>query len=66
MAYGSVTLLLLGWGLMAVVMVTLYAYQKNHANAGIVDVGWAAGVGFLAILGVHALLRKDDPGLLFY
>ncbi len=59
MTYGSVTLLLLGWGLMAVVMVGLYAYQKNHANAGIVDVGWAAGVGFLAIL--YAMFSDGFP-----
>jgi len=47
--------LLLLWGLlaMAVLMGALWTWQRSSGNAGIVDVGWAAGLGILALLYGH-------------
>jgi len=47
---GPVILLLLGWALMACVMGALWAVQRARRDAGVVDVGWAAGLGLLAVL----------------
>lgn len=52
-------LLGLGWALMAVLMVMLWWIQRRRSDAGIVDVGWAAGIGLLAI--GFALLADGDP-----
>ncbi|HVN30533.1 MAG TPA: DUF1295 domain-containing protein [Thermoanaerobaculaceae bacterium] len=54
----SVTLVLIGWLVMAAVMVVLWAVQRAHRDAGIVDVGWAAGLGFLAVL--YAVFASGD------
>ncbi|MBZ5587258.1 MAG: DUF1295 domain-containing protein [Acidobacteriia bacterium] len=43
-------LLLLGWALAAAMMAVLWAVQRARTNAGFVDVGWTAGLGWLAIL----------------
>lgn len=39
-----------GWAVGAGVMILLWMSQRRTGNAGIVDVGWAAITGFLAIL----------------
>jgi steroid 5-alpha reductase family enzyme len=41
---------LAGWALMAAMMAALWFVQRARRDAGIVDVGWAAGLGILAIL----------------
>jgi steroid 5-alpha reductase family enzyme len=43
-------LLLLGWALMAAMMAVLWLVQRARGDAGVVDVGWAAGLGALAVL----------------
>jgi steroid 5-alpha reductase family enzyme len=40
---------LLGWAAMALVMGALWWLQRRTADAGLVDVGWTAGVGALAV-----------------
>jgi steroid 5-alpha reductase family enzyme len=42
-------LVLLGWAGMVVVMLALYVVQHVRRDAGVVDVGWALGVGALAV-----------------
>lgn len=56
-SFGS--LLLLGACLMAAMMFVLWLLQRARHDAGVVDVGWAAGLGILAIL--YAVL--DDGWL---
>jgi steroid 5-alpha reductase family enzyme len=41
--------LILGWLLAAALMTLLWLIERRTKNAGIVDVGWAAGVGMIAI-----------------
>ena len=52
------TLVLFGWLIMAVIMLVLWVFQRAHRDAGIVDVGWAAGLGILAIF--YAALADGD------
>lgn len=40
----------LGFGLMLALMAALWAYHLRLRNAAVVDVGWAAGLGLLALL----------------
>jgi steroid 5-alpha reductase family enzyme len=40
----------LGWLLVAVMMSALWLAQRRRRDAGVVDVGWAAGLGNLAVL----------------
>jgi len=40
----------LGLGVMVIVMAALWWLQRRTGNAGIVDVGWAAGVGVVGVL----------------
>lgn len=54
-----VTLALAGWAGMALVMLALYLVSRRTGNAGIVDAGWAGGVGLLALL--YAALGSGDP-----
>jgi steroid 5-alpha reductase family enzyme len=56
---GPVKMALIGWGFVSLGMVFLFLYQKSRSDAGIVDVGWAAGVGFLSLL--YALVSEGDP-----
>ncbi len=56
---GTMDLLLWAWGGAAVLMVVLWGVQLRTRDAGIVDVGWAGGLGAAAI--VHALLADGDP-----
>lgn len=51
--------LLIGWLVAALIMTALWFVQRRSGNAGIVDVGWAASIGSLAILG--ALAAHGDP-----
>ena len=44
------TPLALGLAVMAVVMAALWLVQRRAGNAGIVDVGWSAGVGIVGVL----------------
>lgn len=46
----AVRLLFAGWLLAAVVMLALWLIQLRTRNAGVVDVGWAAVTGSLAVL----------------
>ena len=54
-----VLLVLLGWALMALVMLVLWVVQRATNDAGVVDVGWSAGLGLLAVL--YALLANGAP-----
>jgi steroid 5-alpha reductase family enzyme len=58
-AMTPVTLLLVGWLVMAAVMTVLWLVQRARRDAGIVDVGWAAGLGLLAVL--YAILAPGAP-----
>lgn len=42
-------LLLVGWGVLAVIMAVLWLVQLITRNAGIVDVAWAFGTGILGV-----------------
>lgn len=42
--------LLTGWTVLAVFFAALWAVQRRTRDASLVDVGWAAGLGFLAVL----------------
>lgn len=44
------TLLLAGLGLMAALQLVLWWIQRVRRDAGVVDVGWAAGLGLLALV----------------
>jgi len=54
-----ITLVLLSWLAMAVVMAVLWLVQRARSDAGVVDVGWAGGLGVVAVL--YALLAPGDP-----
>jgi steroid 5-alpha reductase family enzyme len=54
-----VTLTLAGWLVMAAVMAVLWWVQRARRDAGVVDVGWAAGLGLLAVL--YAVLESGGP-----
>ncbi|HEY5765655.1 MAG TPA: DUF1295 domain-containing protein [Candidatus Deferrimicrobiaceae bacterium] len=56
---GLATMALIGWGIVSLAMIFLFLYQRSRSDAGIVDVGWAAGVGFLAVF--YALAAEGDP-----
>lgn len=47
------------WLAAAVLMVALWLVQRRTGNAGVVDAGWAAGIGGAAIL--LALMLEGDP-----
>lgn len=53
------SLILAGWFLLAAFQHLLWKYQRKYRDAGVVDVGWAAGLGFLALL--YAALATGDP-----
>jgi steroid 5-alpha reductase family enzyme len=44
---------------MAAVMAALWVVQRARGDAGVVDVGWAAGLGALAVF--YAVLGSGDP-----
>jgi steroid 5-alpha reductase family enzyme len=46
----SVELVAVGWAVLAVMMALLWVAQRSGANAGLGDVGWAWGLGLLAVL----------------
>jgi steroid 5-alpha reductase family enzyme len=48
----GLTPFLAGWLLVAALMTALWFVQRARHDAGVVDVGWAAGLGLLAL--VHA------------
>lgn len=52
------SLVLTGWAAMAVIMVGLYFVQRATQDAGVVDVGWAGGVGALAVF--YAVMGDGD------
>lgn len=43
-------LVLIGWAFAIVMMMALWAVQRARNDAGVVDVGWAAGLGVIAII----------------
>lgn len=45
-----ITLAAAGWTVLTLLMVALWLVQRRTGDAGIVDVGWAGGIGFLAVL----------------
>ena len=55
----GVDLFIAGWALAALLMLLAWAVQWRTADAGIVDVAWATGLGLLAI--GYALLADGDP-----
>jgi len=52
-------LLLMVWGCSAIGMAVLHIVQRIRRDAGIVDVGWAAGVGLSALY--YAIVADGDP-----
>lgn len=52
-------LILVGWAVVAVMMMVLWLVQRARTDAGVVDVGWSAGLGILAIL--YASLADGAP-----
>ncbi|TAM53001.1 MAG: DUF1295 domain-containing protein [Acidobacteria bacterium] len=56
---GAVPLLLLGWVAMTAMMAVLWLVQRARRDAGVVDVGWTAGIGLLAVW--YALAGAGDP-----
>ncbi len=56
---GAVPLLLLGWVAMAAMMAVLWLVQRARRDAGVVDVGWTAGIALLAVW--YALAGAGDP-----
>lgn len=53
---GPVSLLLIGWCLLAAAMILLWLLQLRSGDAGVVDLAWTAGLGLLALLyaaGLH-------------
>jgi steroid 5-alpha reductase family enzyme len=59
MALSLPAVLLLALGVMCALMIVLWAWQRAHRDAGIVDAGWAFGLGLLAL--VYAATRPA-PG----
>lgn len=59
MGAGPFSFALSGWLFMAVLMVLLYFVQRVRKDAGIVDVGWAGGMGLLAVF--YAVTASGDP-----
>ena len=53
------TLLLIGWCGCAILMILLYLINLLKRDAGIMDVGWALGLGCLAIF--YAVAASGDP-----
>jgi steroid 5-alpha reductase family enzyme len=51
-------LALIGWAAMGAVMVVLSLVQRATKDAGVVDVGWAGGVGALAVF--YAVMADGD------
>ncbi|MEZ0230249.1 MAG: DUF1295 domain-containing protein [Planctomycetota bacterium] len=47
------------WGIAAALMAVLWGVQRATRDAGVVDVGWAAGLGLLAAF--HALRAAEAP-----
>lgn len=45
----TLTLILEGWLVLAIIMAILWVVQLWREDANIVDVGWTAGIGFLAL-----------------
>jgi len=56
---GAGETLLIGWGACALLMAALWLVACARRDAGIVDVGWAGGLGLLALL--HAAVSPGDP-----
>jgi steroid 5-alpha reductase family enzyme len=52
--------LLAGWLGVSLMMLALWAHQRSTKDASAVDVGWAAGLGLLAIF--YAIFAPGDPG----
>ena len=52
-------LLVTGWVAMAAMMAALWLVQRARRDAGVVDVGWTAGLGALALW--YALAGGGDP-----
>ncbi|NWF54793.1 MAG: DUF1295 domain-containing protein [Syntrophaceae bacterium] len=58
MGAGPVHLAFFGWFFMAVEMIFLYFVQRARRDAGIVDVGWAGGMGILAVF--YGVMAEGD------
>ncbi len=56
---GAWDALLAGWAVCACLMLALWLYARRRSNATIVDVGWATGLGLLAVS--HALVSPGAP-----
>jgi steroid 5-alpha reductase family enzyme len=50
---------LVGWAFVAALMLALWFVQRVRQDAGVVDVGWAAGLGFLALF--YAAVSGPEP-----
>ena len=57
---GALDIALLGWMAIAVFMLLLWLVQLRTGNAGIVDFGWAAAVGGMAVF--SAVAGAGEPG----
>ena len=59
----AVVLVLVGWALMSVMMTALWLVARAKGDAGVVDVGWSAGLGILAVF--YAGSASGDPAQRF-
>ena len=59
MMHEAIQLLLIGAGITGAVMTVLWALHLRIKNAAVVDVGWASGIGILAV--VYAVIGNGDP-----
>ena len=55
----AIQLLLIGAGITGAMMTALWALHLWVRNAAVVDVGWASGIGILAV--VYAVIGNGDP-----
>jgi steroid 5-alpha reductase family enzyme len=51
-------LMLIGWALMFAMMTALWLIQRAKGDAGVVDVGWSAGLGIIAVF--YAVFAGGD------
>ncbi len=59
MMHEAMQLLLIGAAITSAIMTALWGLHLRMKNAAVVDVGWASGIGILAV--VYAVIGSGDP-----